>query len=289
MTGAAMRASRRAAAAALCAVVVAASAAGCAPDGTAAVELPVGPALTVGVPGGQPGLAVLRGEGYEGFDIDVAEYIARDLGYARKQIVYVPVDAADRDRAVNDGVVDVMVGYAAVGDGTDAASDDVEIAGAYLSGGLDLLIRGDESGDIASASSMDGRVACTSHGAAAATALLETAPGVAIQERDSVAQCVTALMIGETDAVAADGAVLAGFAAEHGEGYLVTLGRPYADSWRGVAVRGGDGELADRIALALRAMVADGTWDACAAELRAGTGYDPGEAPAPMRDVPSDG
>lgn len=271
----------RAVAAMLCAAVMAASAAGCSAAGAGDAGLPDGPVLTVGVVGDQPGLAVLRSGRYEGFDIGVAEYIARDLGYARKQIMYRPVGIADRDSAVADGDVDVMVGYASAGD----VPSGVEVAGAYLDGGLDLLIRGDESADIAGAPSMGGRVACTPPNTFAAAALRDAAPGVVLQERDTYAQCVTALMIGDADAVAADGEVLAGFAAEHGEGWLTLVGRPYADSWRGVAVRGGDTELADRIARALEAMVADGTWDALADGLRSETGYDPGEAPEPMRDV----
>lgn len=261
-------------AAAACAAALAVGLCGCGADAESSGS-PGGPTITIGIVDDQPGLAMLRGDRYEGFDIDVAEYVARSLGYAAKQIVYQPVDAVERDDLLNDGGIDLMVGYT----GTGEPSARIEYVGTYLDTNHDLLVLGSHAGDITGPDSMDGRVACTARGAGAAATLSEAAPGVSIEERDDYAQCVTALMVGEVDAVAADDAMLDGFAAEHGEGYMTVLGRPYADSWRGIAVKGGDTELAAHAREALAAMIDDGTWGELVARLTADTGFEPGSVP----------
>ena len=55
------------------------------------IRQPEGPTVSIGVASDQPGLGVWHNGGYSGFDVDVARYVAKALGYADKQIVFKPV------------------------------------------------------------------------------------------------------------------------------------------------------------------------------------------------------
>ena len=50
------------------------------------IRQPEGPMVSIGVASDQPGLGVWHNGGYSGFDVDVARYVAKALGYADKQI-----------------------------------------------------------------------------------------------------------------------------------------------------------------------------------------------------------
>lgn len=77
----------------------------------------------------QPGLGYLHGGEYSGFDIDVAKYVAKTLGYAEKQIVFKQLSPAMRASALTDGTVDMVVDSFSM-DGTHDGEADV--AGPYL-------------------------------------------------------------------------------------------------------------------------------------------------------------
>ncbi len=66
---------------------------------------------------------------YSGFDIDVAKYVAKTLGYAEKQIVFKQLSPAMRASALTDGTVDMVVDSFSM-DGTHDGEADV--AGPYL-------------------------------------------------------------------------------------------------------------------------------------------------------------
>ena len=60
------------------------------------IRQPEGPTVSIGVASDQPGLGLWHNGGYSGFDVDVARYVAKALGYADKQIVFKPVTPRSR-------------------------------------------------------------------------------------------------------------------------------------------------------------------------------------------------
>ncbi|WP_137655243.1 transporter substrate-binding domain-containing protein [Bifidobacterium moukalabense] len=229
-----------------------------------------GPTITIGVATDQPGLGLLHGKDYSGFDITVARYVAQYLGFADKQVVFTKVIPSTRVSALTSGDVDMVVDSFAM----DASYDDkVTFAGPYLTVRRDLLIRGDSADVISGVDDLDGKTVCTAKGGTYGSDMRNLAASVTVEERDTYPQCVTSLMIGEADAIVSDDAILTGLAADRGNGYLQVVGNPFGEESYGIAVRHGESELAGQIDAALKSMLADDSWKSAVRTMKQEIGY----------------
>ena len=202
-------------AAAACAALLAAGAGACGTSVSVVTEgAAQGPTIAIGVAADQPGLGYLHGGEYSGFDIDVAKYVAKTLGYAEKQIVFKQLSPAMRASALTDGTVDMVVDSFSM-DGTHDGEADV--AGPYLTVREALLIRSDSASEITGTDSLSDKTVCAVAGSAADDNIRNRTKNTrtTVAERDTYPQCMTALMIGEADAVAADDAISAGLASNN--------------------------------------------------------------------------
>ena len=191
-------------AAAACAALLAAGAGACGTSVSVVTEgAAQGPTIAIGVAADQPGLGYLHGGEYSGFDIDVAKYVAKTLGYAEKQIVFKQLSPAMRASALTDGTVDMVVDSFSM-DGTHDGEADV--AGPYLTVREALLIRSDSASEITGTDSLSDKTVCAVAGSAADDNIRNRTKNTrtTVAERDTYPQCMTALMIGEADAVADD-------------------------------------------------------------------------------------
>lgn len=247
---------RRSAAAILCALMLAGSLGGC--DTSAPVfGQPDGPTIAVGVSRDLPGLGLLHDGDYSGFDVDVAQYVAKVLGYARKQIVFKSITPQTAQSMLDAGRVDMVVSSLPM----DARQRrGLQYAGPYFVARQDLLIRRDSRAAITGVQSLADRIVCTARGSGADANIVAAVHGVTIQIRDTYSQCVTALLAGEADAVSADDAVISGLMKSKGRQYLSMVGRPFAQVPYAIRVHYGDPELSSKILAALRSMVRDGSW-----------------------------
>ena len=233
-----------------------------------------GPTIAIGVAADQPGLGYLHGGEYSGFDIDVAKYVAKTLGYAEKQIVFKQLSPAMRASALTDGTVDMVVDSFSM-DGTHDGEADV--AGPYLTVREALLIRSDSASEITGTDSLSDKTVCAVAGSAADDNIRNRTKNTrtTVAERDTYPQCMTALMIGEADAVAADDAISAGLASNNTGDHLKIVDVPDTTWSYGIAVKSGQDELVGQIDAALRAMVKDGSWQKAAADMGKSIGYTP--------------
>ena len=152
-------------AAAACAALLAAGAGACGTSVSVVTEgAAQGPTIAIGVAADQPGLGYLHGGEYSGFDIDVAKYVAKTLGYAEKQIVFKQLSPAMRASALTDGTVDMVVDSFSM-DGTHDGEADV--AGPYLTVREALLIRSDSASEITGTDSLSDKTVCAVAGSAA--------------------------------------------------------------------------------------------------------------------------
>ncbi|WP_067178580.1 transporter substrate-binding domain-containing protein [Microtetraspora niveoalba] len=199
-----------------------------------------GGVLVVGVRVGYPGLVVrLPENGYTGFDIAVARYVARELGYSLGQIAYTG-DLAGADMVV----------------GTTDAPD---AAGPYLVTGSDLLVRARDL-SIAGPKDLRRRRVC---GTVADAAPLVRRFGPAwkaafLAEANVPAACAPLLAKGTIDAIVADAPVLVGLDAQY-PGRFRLCGRSIAVHRYGIGVR--TGGTREEIDAALRRMFDDGSWN----------------------------
>lgn len=237
----------------------------------AAVEgAPDGPTIAIGVAVDEPGMSWWHDGEYSGFDITVARYVAKALGYADKQIEFTSITPRSGDQLLEQGQVDLLVSALTMDAGSLAH---VEYAGPYMVADQELLIHHDDAGTLSTPQSLEGRTVCTASGSGAETNLVRAVPKVVVRPRDSYPQCLTALMIGEADAVSADGAVLAGLAHSYGGGYLTLIRQPLARAEHGVRVKAGNTQLARKVDEALRNMRNDGSWSSAVRTLERETGY----------------
>jgi glutamate transport system substrate-binding protein len=78
-----------------------------------------------------------------GFDVDVATYVAKELGYnAEVDIEWVQAVSAQRETLIESGQVDMIVATYSI---TDKRKEQVSFAGPYFIAGQDLLVRADET------------------------------------------------------------------------------------------------------------------------------------------------
>lgn len=232
---------------------------------------PEGPTLAIGVAADEPAVSAWHDGTYEGFDVRVAKYVAAKLGYANKQIVFKQVRPENRASMLNNGQVDMVVASWAI---TDSSRTEADFAGPYLRTGMGLLVRADDQSDFVqedgSISDAANRTVCIVKGDDTADAFRTNHPKAQFQERDSYAQCVTAVQVGSADAIASDAVVLAGLQQANGPQYMTVLQDEGTVEY-GIAVSKGTPQLAQKIAEALNDMVEDGSWKSARSALERGT------------------
>lgn len=213
--------------------------------------------LIVGTRFTQPGMSKRTVDGrFEGFDIDVARYVAGELGVDDDDIEWYDLVAADREKALVDGDVDLVVASYSI---TDDRKRQVDFAGPYFVTGQAVLARLSDD-DITGPQSLDGKRLCSVTGSTSATHVkAEFAGSVELAEYPRYDACVTALLAKQVDAVTTDETILAGYAAEHPE-LLRIVGEPFSEERYGVGLRRGDTEGRAAVNEALRSMIRSGEW-----------------------------
>jgi glutamate transport system substrate-binding protein len=217
-----------------------------------------GDTLTIGIKYDQPGLGQKEGDTFKGFDVDVARYVAKELGFADDKVEFKETPSAQRETAIQGGQVALIFATYSI---TDARKEKVSFAGPYFIAGQDLLVRADNT-DITGPDAMNGKTLCSVTGSTPAEKIKkEYATTVKLFEQDTYSKCVEALVGGTVDAVTTDNVILAGFAAQpQYAGKLKVVGKPFSEERYGVGLKKGDTELCGKVNAALEKMVSDGSW-----------------------------
>ncbi|MFF0147343.1 amino acid ABC transporter substrate-binding protein (PAAT family) [Amycolatopsis sulphurea] len=213
--------------------------------------------LTIGIRFDAPGLSQRTIDGrFTGFDVDVATYVASELGVPPDRIAWRETTPATRESDLASGVVDLVVATYSI---TDKRKQQVSFAGPYFVTGQDLLVRL-TSTDIVGPESLNGRKLCSVSGSTPAEAVRdEFAQQVRLVEYPRYPDCVTALLAGQVDAVTTDAAILAGYAAQNPE-LLRVVGRTFSAERYGIGLRRGDLDGRQAVDEAIRQMISDGDW-----------------------------
>jgi glutamate transport system substrate-binding protein len=214
--------------------------------------------ITIGIKYDQPGLGQKEGDTFKGFDVDVAKYVAKELGYEGDKVVFKETPSAQRETAIQGGQVSLIFATYSI---TDARKEKVSFAGPYFVAGQDLLVRADNT-DITGPDTMNGKTLCSVTGSTPAENIKKTyATSVKLFEQDTYSKCVEALVGGSVDAVTTDNVILAGFAAQpQYEGKLKVIGKPFSTEKYGVGLKKGDTATCEKVNTALQKMVSDGSW-----------------------------
>ncbi|MFF9138425.1 glutamate ABC transporter substrate-binding protein [Streptomyces albogriseolus] len=219
--------------------------------------------ITIGIKFDQPGLGQKTPQGYEGFDVDVATYVAKKLGYEENQIEWKESKSADRETMLQRGDVDFIAATYSI---TPERQEKVDFAGPYLLAHQDVLLRADDD-KIKSPEDLNDAKLCSVTGSTSAQNVKEKlAPKAQLQPYPTYSACLPGLQNGAVDALTTDDSILAGYAAQDQfKGKFKLGGFKLTNENYGIGVKKGS-DLKNKINKALEEMVADGSWDTAVKE-----------------------
>ncbi|MFE2142760.1 glutamate ABC transporter substrate-binding protein [Streptomyces sp. NPDC059456] len=215
--------------------------------------------IAIGIKFDQPGLGLKTPDGkFTGFDVDVATYVAKELGYQPDQIQFKQAVSAERENMIANGDVKLVVATYTINDKRKAK---VDFAGPYFKAHQDLLVRADES-SITKAEDLNKKKLCSVTGSTSAQNVkTKLAPEADLQEFPGYSECLTGLENKAVDALTTDDSILAGYAAqEKNKGKFKLVGLKLSDEPYGIGLKKGDKDLQTKVNAALKKMVEDGSW-----------------------------
>ncbi|MCD7443176.1 glutamate ABC transporter substrate-binding protein [Streptomyces lincolnensis] len=213
--------------------------------------------ISIGIKFDQPGIGQKTPQGYAGLDVDVATYIAKELGYNADQIEWKESKSADRETMLQRGDVDFIAASYSI---NEERQKKVDFAGPYLLAHQDVLVRADDD-SIKSPSDLNSKRLCSVVGSTSAQNVKEKlAPKAQLQEYPTYSACLSGLQNKAIDALTTDDSILAGYASQANfKGKFKLGGFKMTNENYGIGVKKGS-DLKAKINTALEKMVSDGSW-----------------------------
>ncbi len=233
--------------------------------------------LTIGIKFDQPGIGLKTGDTYTGFDIDVADYVAKKMGVDPKNITFKQAPSAQREDLIAQGDVDLVIASYTI---NDNRKQKVSFAGPYFVAGQDLLVKADNT-TITGPDSLNGKKLCSVSGSTSAqTVKTKWANDVSLQQYGGYSECITGLLNGTIDAITTDNVILAGYASQPANvGKLKVVGKTFTSEPYGIGFKKGDTKTQQAINSYIQNMEQDGSW-ATALKKNFGADYKVPDSPA---------
>jgi glutamate transport system substrate-binding protein len=217
--------------------------------------------LTIGVKFDQPGLGQKQPDGsVKGFDVDVATYIAKQLGVDAKNITWKEARSANRDSFAENGTVDMVIATYSI---TPDRQKKITFGGPYYVAHQDIMVRSNDS-SIKSLADLKGKRVCAVQGSnswkniTAGTNKLNQKVAATTVPANGYDDCITKLKGGNVDVISTDNTILAGFAAREGS-VVKIVNSPFTDEKYGVGIKKGDTKSCEAINTAIAKMYEDGS------------------------------
>ncbi|APT85529.1 hypothetical protein CAQU_11265 [Corynebacterium aquilae DSM 44791] len=145
----------------------------------------------------------------QGFEVDIAREIARDIFGDPDRVEFRYVDASDFQEALDTGRVDMVLRSMSI---TAARQQHMAFSAPYLATSKQLLALTQSGVD--SVRDLNGRTVCVANMSTALDRARQVATGANIIKVRNWADCLVALQQHQADAILADDAILAGIAAQ---------------------------------------------------------------------------
>ncbi|AXE80610.1 glutamate ABC transporter substrate-binding protein [Streptomyces atratus] len=219
-----------------------------------------GKKITIGIKIDQPGIGLKTPDGkFAGFDVDVATYVAKELGYKAEDIVFKETKSADRETAIERGDVKFIAASYSI---NDERLQKVDFAGPYLLAHQDILVRADDD-SIKSPEDLNNKKLCSVTGSTSAKNVKDKlAPKAQLQTYGGYSECLTGLENKVIDALTTDDSILAGYASQANfQGKFKLAGFKMTNENYGIGLKKGDADLKKKVNDALTKMVSDGSWE----------------------------
>ncbi|MEV7370235.1 glutamate ABC transporter substrate-binding protein [Streptomyces sp. NPDC090301] len=191
----------------------------------------------------------------EGFDIDLARAIAKDILGSPDAVIFRAIPTNQRIAALDSGKVDLVVRTMTI---NCKRIQQVAFSTAYFQAGQQVLAPKLATGITGYDTSLKGKRVCTAEGSTAYEALEEKSFGALFKDdgdgtkddKDLLTvpnqlDCLARLQMGEVDAVVTDNALAAGQAAQ--DPAVELKGTPFTTEFYGVAAKLGNDDLVRRV------------------------------------------
>ncbi|GIH35571.1 glutamate-binding protein [Microbispora amethystogenes] len=216
--------------------------------------------LTIGVKIDQPGWGLKKPDGgFAGFDVDVAKYVAKELGVPESGITFKEAQSANREPFIQQGQVDMVIATYSI---TDERKKKISFAGPYLVTGQDILVRADDT-SITGVESLKDKKVCGAQGSSSPKRLADKFgpdwEAKNLTQQQGYGACLPLLENKQVDAISTDATILAGFAAQF-PGKFKLVGQPFSEERYGIGIKLDDKAGRDAINNAIEKFFKDGSW-----------------------------
>ncbi|MDP9861302.1 MULTISPECIES: glutamate ABC transporter substrate-binding protein [Streptosporangium] len=216
--------------------------------------------FVVGIKFDQPGLGQKQPDGsFKGFDVDVAKYVAKELGYTGDKVEFKEAISANRESFIQQGQVNIVIATYSI---TDDRKKKIGFAGPYLVTGQDILTRADDT-TINSVDDLKTKKVCGAQGSSSPKRLVEKFgeawKGQYLTEQQGYGACLPLLENKQVDAISTDATILAGFATQS-PGKFRLVGKPFSEEKYGIGVKLEDKDTREKLNAAVEKMFKDGSW-----------------------------
>ncbi|WP_068278656.1 glutamate ABC transporter substrate-binding protein [Aldersonia kunmingensis] len=189
----------------------------------------------------------------QGFDVDIAREIARDLLGDPNLIEFRMLGSAEREKALQDNTVDIVAKTMTI---TCARRQKIDFSSVYFEASQRILAL-DDSG-IAGIADLAGRRVCVVNGTTSMQHIQQIQPAADLLTVTNWADCLLALQQGQVDAISTDDSILAGLAVQ--DPYTRVVGDPISAEPYGIGIAQNKTDLVRSVNATLDRIRADGTW-----------------------------
>ncbi|NHM29515.1 transporter substrate-binding domain-containing protein [Neobacillus terrae] len=191
----------------------------------------------------------------EGFDIDLAHALAKEMLGDENKVEFKEVTSKTRIPMLNNGEVDAVIATMTI---SEERKKEVDFTDVYFQAGQSLLVK--KGSNIKGIEDLKkGTKALAVKGSTSAINIREKAPETQVLEFENYGEAFTALKSGKGDALTTDDAILYGMADEDPDYELV--GGTFTEEPYGIAVKKGNTALVDKLNKALKAVKDSGKYE----------------------------
>lgn len=233
------------------------------PAGSKMAEIAKAGTLNVGIFSTYPLIGYRTFDGYEGFDVEIAQALAERLGVPADKVKFTPLTTPTREPFLRQGKVDFVTAAYTI---TDERDDVIDFAGPYVESQSGVMTKGGNPEGIQSMEDIGDKnlKLCVVGGGDGEPYIRKNYPKVAANMVlfDASAKCRDAVLNGQVDASTTDLPILASFVAES-EGKLdVVDGIAFNYAYWGIGVQQTeDKAFCEWVSESLAEMYEDGTWE----------------------------
>ncbi|MFB9378017.1 glutamate ABC transporter substrate-binding protein [Kineococcus gynurae] len=229
--------------------------------GTTMADIQSAGTIKIGTKFDQPGFGLANLENVpEGFDVDVAEYIAAKLGVAPDKIEWIPSPSAQREDLIANGDVSMVVATYTI---NDTRKERITFAGPYYVAGQQIMVAKDNTtitGPESLKDNPDAKI-CSVTGSTPAENIREYLANPAqLVEFAVYSDCAAQLASGQVAAVTTDNVILTGLVANSDDAFKL-VGEQFTEEPYGIGIEKGDTAFCEFINSTLKEMSDDGSYE----------------------------